>query len=212
MYKYKNYNYWCCYRHMVEGEKTLKIIEKLSGSHKVFNQKIHIASCDVLLNCTQPMVKTELESFLCSIIHKSVFEAMYINLYGRPEFLYMPTITDVQFIKSIVKTIMNNVMYKIEFFPKTRENYMTPINYLKNIIPRLNTTTMGNDVTELKHFSPTENSNHGLSLTHGIDKLTMEKSKSTMTNNTSTKIHKIKLLKNHKDYWKYKKIYESIAK
>lgn len=204
---------------MVEGEKTLKIIEKLSGSHEAFNRKIHLASCDVLHNCTRPMINTVLKSFLSSIIHKSVFEAMYINLYGRPESLHMPIITDVQYIKSIVKTIMNNVMRKIEYFPMPREHNMTPSNYLKNlrhfnfnstpkIIPSLNTNSIANDGTELKHYSHTEDSNRGFKRTHRLDKTMMEKSKSTVT----SKMLDIKLPKNHKDYWKNRKIYESIAK
>lgn len=204
---------------MVEGEKTLKIIEKLSGSHEAYNRKIHLASCDVLLNCTRPIVNTELKSFLCSIIHKSVFEAMYINLYGKPELLHMFIITDAQYIKSIVKAIMNNVMHKIKYCPMPRENNITPPNYLKNlghfnfnctsnIIPNLNTNTMANDRTELKHFSHTEDSNRTFKRTQILNKTTMEKSKSTMTNRT----HDIKLPKNYKDYWKNKKIYESIAK
>lgn len=204
---------------MVEGEKTLKIIEKLNGSRKAFNPNIHIASCDVLRNYTRPMVHTGLKSFLCSIIHKSVFEAMYINLYGRPESLYIPIITDVQYIKSIVKTIMNNVMRRIEYFYMPRENNMTPSNYLKKlrhfnfnsmskIIPSLNTNSIANDSTELKYYSETDDINLGFKKTLKLGKTTVEKSQSTMTSKT----HDIKLPKNHKDYWKNRKIYDSIAK
>lgn len=208
---------------MVEGEKTLKIIEKLSNSRNIFNRMIRVVSCDVLINCTRPMVKTELKSFLCSIIHKSAFEAMYINLYGRPKLLHMPIITDLQYIKSIVKTIINNVIRKAEYFLISQENNMTSSNYLRNlkhfnlnpipnIVPNLNTTTIENDVTKLRQFSNMKNSNHGFSRTYRLDNKITEKSKRKITSNASSEMHKIHLPKNHKDYWKYKKIYENITK
>lgn len=37
-------------RYVVEGEKTLKIIETLSHAHRIFDQHIRIISCDVFPN------------------------------------------------------------------------------------------------------------------------------------------------------------------
>ncbi|CAH1713676.1 unnamed protein product [Aphis gossypii] len=222
-------NKYVAFGHAVEGEKTLKTIEKLSNTHEIINQQIRITSCDVLLNCsTRSVVETKLDKFLYSIVDKIIFKAMYIKAYGKPKPLHKPIITNLQYIESIVQTITNNVMDKIKDFAPSQENKPF-MNYSKHLrlpgsISIPSAPPICKDETKKKHslikLMPYAISFNGTtSKIHKINKKILTiKSKQSKNIGASSKIEIDKKVKygihlptDHKDYWKYKKIYDGIA-
>ncbi|XP_060836233.1 probable inactive peptidyl-prolyl cis-trans isomerase-like 6 [Rhopalosiphum padi] len=216
-------NKYVAFGHAVEGEKTLKLIEKLSNAHEICNQQIRITSCDVLLNCnTRSVVETKLDTFLYSIIDKIILKAMYINSYGKPRPLHKPIITNLQYIESIIQTITTNVMSKIKDFAQSQEN-----------IPFKDYSKLPGSIPSAPSICKDEIKKHSLikltpyyigfngttSNIHKIDKTMLTiKSKQPKHTGACSKIkidknvkYGINLPTNHKDYWKYKKIYNCIA-
>lgn len=211
------------HRHAVEGEKTLKTIEKLFAQHKNINQLVRITSCDVLINCTRPVIQTGLEAFLRSIIHKIVNKTIYIHNYGKPESLHMQ-LTNLQYMQLIVRNIMNNVMRKIEVNSFTQKSQTlrnlkaakhSHTKSISNIQSSCNATEDKYNATTLRlHPNSSFNGNFREIMNPILraDRRMLVKSKYQNVNKISTKTYGINLPKNDKDYWKHKKIYDSIAK
>lgn len=208
---------------MVEGEKTLNMIETLSKAHKLFDRHIRIISCDVLINYTRPVIKTRFETVIRSIIHKSVLKTLYNSLYGKPG--QIPFITDLQYMKSITRTILNNVWRKMTHFPSFQDTIKQENNSenLKRSDFISNTNIQTNWYATKEKFTRSNSRlgtnvdlNDGLGNTESpifsADKTMLLKSKNADTRKISSEAYGINLPTNHKDYWKNKQLYESINK
>lgn len=151
------------------------------------------------------MVKTELKTF-------------YIDAYGKPEPLYMPLITDRQFMKSVVNCVMNKVLCKIEnsFLSKETKklkNYTKDSKHSDSYI--LNIRSNWNEkLTKLPYYNLNLNDGTSTTITptNRLYRNLLIKSKPTNINEISTKTYGVHLPMKHKDYWKHKHIYESITK
>ncbi|XP_025204224.1 problable inactive peptidyl-prolyl cis-trans isomerase-like 6 [Melanaphis sacchari] len=220
-------NKYVAFGHAVEGEKTLKIIEKLSNAHTIFNQPIRITSYDILPNCnTRSVVETKLDKFLYSIIEKIILKAMYINTYGKPKPLYKPTITNLQYIESIVQTLTTNVMSKIKDFTPSQEN-IPFMDYSKQLrlpgsISIPSAPSICKDGTKKKHslikltpystgFNGTTNKLHKTDETKSTIKSKQHTDACSKIRIDKNDEYGINLPINHKNYWKYKKIYDVIS-
>jgi len=209
---------------MIEGEVTLKKIEKLSNISEISNQQIRITACNIF-RCP-PMVDTRLETFLSCILNKQIYKSIYIHVYGKPKSLHMPDITDIQYMESIVKTTINNVIRKIEYLSQAQDTSTSSTNskfskYSDSItIPSiLSNWNKSNEECMQINLRPRSNelelNNSSYKIVSPItrvDRTMLIKTKFTNISDTSDKIHGYNLPENHKDYWKYKYIYESIFK
>lgn len=198
------------------------MIETLSNAHKLFDRRICIISCDVLINYTPPVVKTSFETTIRSIIHTSVLKSLYINTYGKPGPLQTPFITDFQYMKSIVSNVLRKVENITSYQDSTRQgNNSKNINNSDSIsIPNIQTNWEASKEkiipSNLRLYSNEDLSDGNHKTVSSIlraDSTLLLKLKSTDTHEmANNKAYGINLPSNHKDYWKHKKIYESINK
>ncbi|XP_060879390.1 probable inactive peptidyl-prolyl cis-trans isomerase-like 6 [Metopolophium dirhodum] len=217
---------YVAFGHAVEGEKTLKIIEKLSNARVISDRQIRITSCDVLPNCTRS-VKTKLDTFLYTIIDKIIHKAMYTYAYGKPKPLHLPITTDLEYVKSIIQTLTNKVMSKIEDSASPQETKsLIVVDYSKRSKLRLGSMTIPSAPSSCKDETKRKYSliklkpysagfNETASRILGTEKISTIKSKrasacSATSIGKNTK-YGVNLSADHKDYWKYKKIYDGIA-
>ncbi|XP_022169316.1 uncharacterized protein LOC111033050 [Myzus persicae] len=220
---------YVAFGHAVDGEKTLKTIEKLSKAREISDGQIRITSCDVLPGCTRS-VETKLDKFLHALIGKIVLKAMYISAYGKPKPLHMPVTTDLEYIESIIRKLTSNVMGRVEDSASPQETEPLIIaDYSKSkrsgqqrtgslTIPSAPSSCK--DETKRKHslikltpYSAGFNATSGRML--GTEKMSAIKSKRSGACGAISIDKKAKygidLSADHKDYWKYKKIYDGIA-
>lgn len=184
--------------------------------------QIRVISCDVLLNCAnQPTDKTELlETFLRSIVSKSVSRAMYIYLYGKPELLRFPIVTDLQYMKLIVRTIVKKVLLKIEnVFPLPQEIIASTNNSDSKSIPSIQTCWDESEEervpTKLRPYSNVDINNDTGGIVNTIPRINgklLIKSRRANASKMPTSTYGVQLPTNHKNYWRLKNIYESITK
>jgi len=187
------------------------MIEKLSNTRETVNKRIRITSCDILFNCAHSMVEKGLKT-------------LYVDTYGKPEPLHMPLITDRQYMKSIVTSVMNQVLYEIDNFSLSKEtkkltNYTRDSKHSNSlsITPSIRSNwdrTKYEKLIKLPNYNVDLNVGNSTTVnpTHRIYRKFLVKSKTTNTSKTSTKLYGVHLPVNHKDYWKHKHIYESITK
>jgi hypothetical protein len=126
-------------------------------------------------------------------------------------------------MKSIVRTIVSKVLYKIKYInqdTKKQENDPENLKHsdslsISKMLTSWDATQNKFMASKLKLYSNVE-LNNGLSKTTSpilrADRTIILKSKNSDTYKTSSKAYGIHLPINHKDYWKYKQIYESINK
>ncbi|CAI6368930.1 unnamed protein product [Macrosiphum euphorbiae] len=217
---------YVAFGHAVEGEKTLKTIEKLSYAREISDRQIRITSCDVLPNCARS-VKTKIDEFLYTTIDKIVDKAMFTYAYGKPKPLHLPIITDLEYVESIIRTLTNNVMGKIVDSASPQETKpLIDEDYSKRSKLRLGSMTIPSapssckDETKRKHsliklkpYSAGFNETASRILeTVGTENISTIKSEacSAISIGKNTK-YGVNLPANHKYYWKYKKIYDGIA-
>lgn len=185
------------------------MIEKLSNTRETVNQQICITSCDILFNCAHSTVETRLKT-------------LYVDTYGEPEPLHMPFITDCQYMKSFVTSVMNKVLYEIDSFSLSNDT-KKPTNYTRDskhsnslsINPSIQSNldkTKYEQLIKLLYYNVDLNVGAitTVSPTNRIYRNFLVKP--THTSKTSATIYGVHLPANHKDYWKYKHIYESITK
>jgi len=159
---------------------------------------------------------------------KIVHKAMYTCAYGKPKPLHLPVITDLEYVESIIRTLTTKVMDKIEKLASSKET-KTLINVDHSKRSRLRPVSIAipsapsscKDKTKktyslIKLMPYTSGFNEtAVSRIVGTEKVSTIKSKcvgarSTMSIDKTAK-YGIGLPADHKNYWKYKKIYVSIV-
>jgi len=143
---------------------------------------------------------------------------LYVDTYGKPEPLYKPFITDRQYMKSIVVRVMNKILYEIDNFSLSKEikkdsKHSNSLSITPSIRSNLDRTKY-EKLIKLPYYNVDLNVGTSTTVnpTRRIYRKFLVKLKPTNTNKISTKIYGVHLPANHKDYWKYKRIYESITK
>lgn len=152
---------------------------------------------------------------------------MYTYAYGKPKPLHLPVITDHEYVESIIRTLTNNVISKIEDSISPQETKPLVIaDYSKRSKLRLDSMTIPSapsscqdetkrkfSLIKLKPYSAGFNETASRILE--LEKISTIKSKrvgacSAISIGKNTK-YGVNLSTKHKDYWKYKKIYDGIA-
>lgn len=152
---------------------------------------------------------------------------MYTYAYGKPKPLHLPVKNDLEYAESIIRTLTNNVIGKIEDSISSQETKPLVIaDYSKRSKLRLGSTTIPSapsicqdetkrklSLIKLKPYSA--GFNETVSRILELEKISTIKSKrvgacSAISIGKNTK-YGVNLSTNHKDYWKYKKIYDGIA-
>lgn len=159
---------------------------------------------------------------------KIVHKAMYTYAYGKPKPLHLPVITDSEYVESIIRTLTRKVMGKIENLASPQEtktlinvDYSKPSRLLRPgsmAIPSAPSSCK--DETKktyslIKLMPYSTGFNEIVSQMVGTEQISTIKSKcvgarSKISIDKNVK-YGIGLPADHKDYWKYKKIYDSIV-
>lgn len=246
-------------RQAVEGERTLRFIEKLFDSGALTDvegggggggpARVYVTSCDVLSVERVDTLATVtgqrgLEDYLMSLVRGTVRKAMYVNVYGKPERLRSPPLAAVDrlYVKSIVGIIMRDVMRKID--ASRRQSTVTPRRSASSCSTsttwstcsttwsvssvRSNWDSAAGTVRDLCLPTMLRPRSIANSVEGSIDRdeiripsrktdrTAMVKSKGFSENagrsRSTETTYGVCLSENHKDYWNFKKIYESVAK
>lgn len=200
-------------RRVVEGEKTLRFIEKHSVAHEILGQQIRIRSCDVLpKRDTNPVPdkRNALKPFFRHIVRRCMMTATYIRVYGKPDPIQQPDMTDREYVESIVSTVVNKFMGKIGYCSgPTAAAAAVPLRSNDDSM----TKTHGN-------VRPATTDDRGYVFKpYGRCDVFINDQNRRPTAPAKTATHATKNRNgirlpaaNHKLYWKYRKIYESITK
>lgn len=203
------------YRRAVEGEETLKIVEKVSEKNDIFDRQIRISRCDVLPDSeTRRGRITTIEAYLLSVFRESVARAMYVHLYGRPEPLHAAPVADLDYMRSIVKTVMRTVFGEI-FTRRTAGKPSDP--------SRVSTSSCSGsgygpqssaswDAPYSRVQCDGSSDRTGRPGVVGNERTMLAEPVWSDTGKTPAGRYGVRVPPNHKDYWKFTKIYESIAK
>lgn len=198
----------------------------MSNAREISDRQIRITACDVLPNCTRS-VETKLDNFLHTIIDKIVLKAMYTYSYGKPRPLHLPVITDLQYVESIIRNITSNVMGKIEDLASPQEIKPLIGDYSKRSRLRPGSMTILGaqssckdetkrkySLIKLKPYSTGFNETASQIL-ETENNMSTVKSKSagacSVVSIDKNAKYGVNLSADHKNYWKYKKIYDCIA-
>ncbi|VVC27186.1 Cyclophilin-like domain,Cyclophilin-type peptidyl-prolyl cis-trans isomerase domain [Cinara cedri] len=218
---------YVAFGYAVDGEQTLKYIEKFSDTNESLNQQIRITSCNVIVKTMDSLhsntrsSETEIESFLSSIIHTGILKSMYINVYGKPEPLHKPLLSEYEYMKSIVMIIMNKVWNKT-IYSSSQLNKVWRQNFYSNShVPQKtltsntssdwDTTNEIKSIIKLRPYSNNVDRNNNSSITASPITSKSILLKTKYSNKTTNGCY-ISLPKKHKDYRRCKQIYESICK
>lgn len=165
------------------------------------------------------MNEINLETFFGSISEKSITKAKYILTYGKPgPLIHINSLTNLQYMESIVKIIICYAVCKIEKNIALSQETIT-LNNSKalrySLIPILdqdNKEEKDNSRSLQPYVELNDGFNNILSPILKDDDEMLLEPKKTNINVIFTKKYSINLPTNHKNYWKYKKIFDSIAK
>ncbi|XP_050430700.1 uncharacterized protein LOC126839416 [Adelges cooleyi] len=105
----------------VEGEKTLRALERWPAIHEVPVQSISIGPCDLLISrdyseLSEAETAADVRRFLRSLIDGTLHKSMYIQVYGQPE-RCPPKLTDVQYAEMLTRVLVCRVWRVIDLLP-----------------------------------------------------------------------------------------------